>query len=129
MLTDKKLLFSEDQAVTATAASTNKVDTEDGGTEYSKLWVVVLVKETFDKATSITLGLRQSDAAAMTDADTLNSIVVPLADLKAGAAFAFRLPLFSKRYLDMNYTVAGENNPTAGKFTAFITDAFQTAGN
>lgn len=127
MMIDKNLVFSEEQKITATAASAKKVDTIDGGAEYSNLWVVVLVKEAFNTATSLTLSLRQADAEGMGSADTLVSTVVPLADLKAGAAFGFRLPLFNKRYLDMNYTVTG-SNPTTGKITAFITDAFQTAG-
>lgn len=126
MMTDKKLLFSEAQEITTTAASTYKVDTEDGGTEYSKLWVVVLCKEKFAGATGLTVTLRQADANTMASAEELMTKDFPIS-AEVGDAIGFRLPLFNKRYLDINYTVTGTG--TAGALTAFITDAFQTAGN
>jgi hypothetical protein len=130
----KQLTFSDDQAVTATAASTNVIDTGEPGTVVgsdtaltrdigpgSQVPLLVQVTEDFATLTSLTVSLETDDAEGFGTVETLaTSPAIPVASLKAGYKFVFRhIPPGAKRYLRLKYTVAG-SSATAGKITAGV---------
>ena len=116
MLMDNTLVFSDGQKITATAASTNKVDQLAAGDAFAALWLVVDVK-----LTSLAIGIETDDDAAFGSKKELAAVTVALADLVADAnVVKMRLPLGCKRYIRLNYTVTG-TAPTAGSVKAFLT--------
>jgi hypothetical protein len=94
---DRQILFSNEQAITASAASADVIDlgsSRDIGAG-EPVMVLVQVTQSFDALTSL-----------------------PLASLTAGARFtAGPVPGGVLRYLRLYYTVTG-SNPTTGKITA-----------
>ena len=131
-------LFSDDQAITASADSTNVMDLGVAGTPYggaaalnrdigkgAKIPVLVQVTEAFDNLTS--LEIKISTGSATTLGTTIASEVVLLADLVAGKQLVIDcLPTgITERYLGIEYAVTG-TNPSAGKITAGITMGNQT---
>lgn len=136
MIVDNSQIFSDHQAITATAASTNILDL--GASPRPKGWVAdyvrdkgegkpipiaVQVTQDFNTLTSLTVSLEMSDTEAFTVATTVASTgAIPLADLKAGKALPAlqRLPLgITQRYIRLKYTVAG-TSPTTGKVFAGV---------
>lgn len=120
MLMDKELLFSEGQAVTATAASTNSLDVGAGVGQGEPIEVFVLVTEDFDLLTDLIVTLEGSSDDGDSDsfATVLSSPAIALASLKAGTeVFKVAVPAGTERYLQLKYTVNG-TNPTTGKITA-----------
>lgn len=125
MILDKDNLFSDAQAVTATAASTNVIDlgtARDIGNG-EPLEILVVANETFDSAAdgaSLTISVEtDSDEGFGTAVTVQESVSIPEADLAAGEQ-VFKVKLASadfSRYVRLNYTVAGENF-TAGTLTA-----------
>jgi hypothetical protein len=130
MLFDALNKFSSAQAITATAVSTNVIDTgssKDDG-KAGNLPLLIQVVEDFNKLTSLTVALQTDDAEGFGSAETLYSVTVPLADLKAGYQTpVITLPQGVKRYLRLNYTVTG-TAPTTGAVTAGIVAGVQTNG-
>lgn len=124
MLLDQTLVLSDGQAVTATAASTNSVDQLAAGNAYGALWFICNVDVDFATLTSLTISIETADASNFSSPVTLASTgAIAAADLLAGENVAmFRLPPGCKRYIRAKYTVTG-SNATAGKVTAFLTDA------
>ncbi len=127
MLLDAENMFSDDQAVTATANSTNiidlGVDRDIGPGEPVPL--LCQVTENFATLTSLTVSIETDDNASFSSAKVLaTSRAVPVAELLAGFKFPFEhMPIGTERYLRLVYTVGG-SNATAGKITAGV-----TAGN
>jgi hypothetical protein len=146
MYVDKMIEFSDAQAVTVTAISTNVYDlftTAEGGnaTEFSPntrldigagedayLWVSTasLITDAGSDAT-LTIDLVTADNAAL----STNAQIVFSTGALAFAAFSpagtklvrLKLPLFDyRRYIGLNYTVA------AGPLTGGTIDAFITVG-
>lgn len=143
MYVDKQLEFSDAQAVTATAISTNVYDlfsTDTGGsTEFSPntridvglgqdVWLVVSTQTTATDTGSdatLTITFETADDAAL----STNAQVVYSTSALAFAAFAtagtnlvrIKIPSFPyRRYIGVRYTVA--SGPlTAGAFDAFLT--------
>lgn len=133
--------FSENQAVTATAISTNVMDLGTLGiVPYesaaiamnlgagNEIPLLMQVTETFATLTSLTVSLETSAAAGLTSATVLySSGAIPVASLLAG----FRLPIrwmpdaTLLRYIGLRYTVGG-SNATAGKITAAFTMGVNT---
>lgn len=123
---DKQLEFSDAQAVTATAASTNVIDLDTAapniGSSGTPIYAEVRVNTTCTSGGSATI-----DAVLQhsTDNSTFTTLVAP-AQVAVAAATAgtviMRVPLPAKhnRYLRINYTI-GTANLTAGKFDAFLT--------
>ena len=121
MLMDNTLVFSDGQKITATAASTNKVDQLAAGDAFAALWLVVDVKEAFNKLTSLGIAVETDDDATFGSKKVLATVTAALADLTADAnVVKMRLPLGCKRYIRLNYTVTG-TNPDAGSVKAFLT--------
>jgi hypothetical protein len=138
MILSNQQLFSDDQAVTATAISTNVIDLGLTGTPYgaaaplngdvgkgNPIESLFQVTADFATLTSLTVAIETGATASL--GTVLASVVVPVAALKTG----YRLPIrfipdgLVGRYLGMRYTVTG-SNATAGTVTAGITLGVQT---
>lgn len=137
MITSLQQLFSNAQAITATAASTNVIDLGAPETVLGAPYplnrdigrgvpIPLLVQVTTDFATltSLKVGVESSDTEAFGgQVDTvIESPAIPVAKLKAGYQFVLNwVPKGVKhRYVRLKYTVSG-SNATAGKVTAGIT--------
>lgn len=138
MIFNNNELLSFQQAITATALSTNVIDLGVADTPYEAVAALnydigkgngipflVQVTEAFNNATSMTIQLETGSTASLGTVVLQQTIV--LADLKAGKQFNLTmLPQgIAERYLGVRYTVAG-TAPTAGKVTSGITMGVQT---
>lgn len=128
MLLDQQALFSAAQAITATAASTNVIDTgsnKDVG-KYGDIPLLIQVVEGFKNLTSLTVTVQTDDNSAFSSAADVLSMTIPLASLVLGyKSPVITLPMKMERYIRLNYTVTG-TAPTTGKVTAGITGGVQT---
>jgi hypothetical protein len=137
---DATLQFSNAQAITATAASTNSIDFGPGGTVYgaaaalvrdvaksTDLVLLIQVTEVFNNLTSLTIALELDTTTTFTPDKSISLGTFLLADLVAGFVFPWRElpPGINMRYAQLKYTVAG-TAPTTGKITAGIVSAVQT---
>lgn len=135
MIFSMKNLFSNDQAITETAISTNVIDLGAPETPYgaaaainqdigkgNPIPILVQVTTAFNTLTSLTISIEASAAAALTNAVVLATQTILLADLVAGKQLHVQaIPHDATlRYLGVRYTVAG-TDPTAGKIMAGIT--------
>jgi hypothetical protein len=120
MILDADLIFSEKQAVTATAASAKVLDLQEGGDAIGQeLTVKAVVGTAFAGGTSLQFKL-QTSGDNSTWTDLLMTGAVAVADLKSGAIpFDVRVPKGAKRYLRMQYVAVGTF--TGGTVTAFLT--------
>ncbi len=138
MILSAQQLFSDDQAITASANSTNVIDLGVAGTPYdavaplnqdvgkgNKVPVLIQVTEDFNNATSVTVTIETGATTALGTVITTESIL--LADLIAGKQTCIEvLPnCLTERYLGIRYTVVG-SAPSTGKFTSGITMGNQT---
>lgn len=124
--------FSEGQAITASAPSTNVLDLGAlGKTAYQgaqlkhnvghkNIPLLIQVVEDFATLTSLKIAVESDDNSAFSSPKEVISETVAVADLKAGyESVISKLPRIKERYIRINYTVAGVN-ATAGKITAGI---------
>lgn len=129
MLMDRQLVFSRQQAVTASARSTDVHDAKDvrdlgAGRE---LYLLIVVDEdvTAAGAATVTFTLETDDAAAFPSPAVLfTTPAIGKATLVKGyevAKVALPVGAAYERFLSVNYTV-GTGPLTAGKFTAAIVD-------
>lgn len=131
-------LFSNEQAVTVTALSTNVIDLGERGTPVggktaligdislgNPIEILCQVNEDFATLTSLKIAIEVGATASL--GTEVASITVLLASLVTGYQFPLRyLPtLGTGRYLGLRYTVAG-STATAGKVTAGVTLGNQT---
>lgn len=141
MIFSAEQLFSDDQAVTATAVSTNVIDTGVRGTPFdaaaavngdigkgNPIQFLVQVTEDFATLTSLTITLETSENADLSSSTVLySSGAVGVATLLQG----YQIPVqyipngATGRYIGLRYTVGG-SNATAGMITAGITFGNQT---
>lgn len=140
MITSQNQVFSDHQAITATAASTNYIDLGAVGTPVrgnpltrdigkgQPVPLLIQVTETFNTLTSLKVDVQVAATSAFSSPKTLISETILLADLVAGKKVNFQvLPDgVDQRYLRINYTVAG-SPPTTGKVFAAIVMSRQTA--
>lgn len=125
MIVDAALLFSNEQAVTAAAASTNYLD--QGAASYlgtGKPLYVVIVVDTTISAYAVTVSLYGDSSPTFTPDGSATLGVIP-ASSAAGTVFVFPVPpdVVKYRYLELYYTPS--TSLSAGAFTAFITDTPQ----
>ena len=125
MILDKQNLFSDDQAVTVTADSTNVIDLGIAGMGKGEpVRLLAQVTETFDGGTSLQASLVTSDSSTFSGATTLvETAAIAEASLRAGYEFGLGgfMPEEIKRYNKLVYTVVG--TMTAGTITAgFLLD-------
>lgn len=140
MIFSAQQLFSDDQAVTATAISENVIDLGVAGTPYdaaaalnqdvgkgAPIPVLIQVTSDFNTLTSLTVTLETSAAAGLTSPVVLATESILLADLVAGKQTHMQyVPNGAElRYLGVRYTVVG-TDPTLGNITAGITMGNQT---
>lgn len=122
---DKQVLFSEDQAITATARSTNvlKVGPGDfGQAEY--LPIHAIVTAAFNTLTSLNVKLQTDDDVAFgSPVDLWDSGTILLATLIAGYRFKIKVvPSGCEDYLSFLYTVTGTPPTTGTIFAGFTPD-------
>jgi hypothetical protein len=120
--------FSDAQAITVDAASTNYIDTQVAGRAYDEQWLEVVVNTIFDSAGDAgTLIVKlQTDSASTFDSpatDLHTSLTYEQADLVAGKMLVqMRLPEGLDRYIRVYYD-NGTEAFTAGKVDAYLTGA------
>lgn len=138
MILSNESLFSNKQAITATALSTNVIDLGERGTPYgavaplegdiglgTPIPVNIRVNEAFNNLTSLKIALEVGATESL--GTEVASVTIPVAALEAGYQFPLlHLPAGIKgRYLGVRYTVNG-TAPDAGKVTAGLTFGHQT---
>lgn len=127
MLLDKQLEFSDSQAVTTTAISTNVVDLgptntlkDIGGPE--AVYLIIQTDVAVTGATSVAFSLESSSTANLATTPTVHysSAAIPVASLPASISVAVApLPAGAyQRYMGIRYTVVG--TATTGAFSAFL---------
>ncbi len=133
---DRTGLFSDRQAITATAASTNLIDLGATGTPYGSPSPIVRdvgrgtdvplhlsVTETFNNLTSLTISIQTDDNAGFASPTTVwTSPAYTLAQMAVGARYLLpdHLPVgVNERYVRLMYTVAG-SAPSTGRITAGV---------
>ncbi len=135
-------IYSDQQAITASAASTNVIDFGTPGTwvhattpivddkGVSMICLGIVITEDFATLTSLDIAYETDDNAAFASASVIYTETVLLADLVAGKKLAVRTIPFNtlEQYTRINYTVNG-SNATAGKITAAITQLESAWGN
>tara|TARA_R110000787_G_scaffold19874_10_gene59164 strand:+ start:4794 stop:5183 length:390 start_codon:yes stop_codon:yes gene_type:complete len=122
--TDNDHVLSDEQAVTATAVSTNVVDLgADGNSDGRQMRLIVDCTEaaTAAGAATVTFSFETDDNTAFSSATTLASTAAigKAALTAASRVWELTLPKTVERYVRVNYTVA--TGPlTAGKFKAYL---------
>lgn len=146
MIKDATLLFSDAQAITATAGSTNTIDLGAMGTVFgaaaaltsdrfksAHVPILVQVVTTFDTAAedgTLKIDIELDSTDTFTPDKTITLGTFTEAELVAG----FQIPWtllpqgINLRYARLKYTVAGAGNFTAGAITAGIVAGVQTNG-
>lgn len=140
MIFDNTLLFSDAQAITAAAASTNIVDLGATGTPFGgralvrdigageEIPLYIYLTATFNNLTSLTVSLQTDDNAGFASPREVASKTYPLAELVAGAKLSFPdgIPEGTReRYLRLFYDVTG-TAPSTGAITAGVVAARQS---
>ena len=144
MILDNTAIFSDGQAVTATAASTNIIDLQKAGTpmgapaalvadvgKNTDIELDVRVVQDFATLTSLTVSVETAadgDAAFASPTTVAQSGAIPVASLVAGYQFPFPATIMegvNGRYVRLKYTVTG-SAATAGKITAAVVASRQT---
>ena len=112
--------FSDDQAITVTAVSTNYVDVGKFAGKGEPIEMEVSVTEDFATLTSLTVDVAQCATVAGSYVVIETYPTVVLASLVAGYKFKINfLPDVNHRYIKLNYTVVG-SDATAGTIAAEI---------
>ena len=125
MIIDRFLQVSNEQAVTATAASTDVIDfgqTNPNTGMSDHLDLSITVDETVTAAGPATVVFTIQDSADNSSfADVASTVAIGKAALPLGTQIVIPMPKLHRRYVRVNYTVA--TGPlTAGKFSAqFVT--------
>lgn len=140
MIFDRTLLLSDQQAITADAASTNVIDLGAFDTIYGDagparrdrgkghpIPLLVQVTEAFNNLTSLGISIQVDDNSSFSSPKTIVSQTIALADLQPGEQFVMdKIPVGTdERYLRIYYDVTG-TAPTTGKVTAGVVAAIQT---
>lgn len=141
MIFDITTLFSNQQAITATAPSTNIIDLGLMGTPPMAggplardlvnggdgIALLLQVTETFNNLTSLAFTLELDTTTTITPDKVIQLGSLTLAELVRGARIPYRIlpDGISMRFMQLRYTVTGAA-PTLGKITAGIVAAVQT---
>lgn len=127
MILDAQNLFSDEQAITADAVSTNVVDLGSAGGD-NNFSIAITITEAFNTLTSLEIQLQTDSVEAMSSAVVISEMSVLQADLTLGATYEFKVPsLRTEQFLRLNYDVTG-TNPTTGTITAAVVKDFQSNG-
>lgn len=113
MLLDANLRFSNDQAITATAASTNIIDQKianrDAGTG-RPLYVVVVVTTAMTNTGTVAVALESDSTTTMTPDKTRTLFTIPAGSAVGDMFICALMPggeVEQLRYLGLRYTVSG----------------------
>ncbi|EMG3684446.1 TPA: hypothetical protein SMF39_003720 [Serratia marcescens] len=128
MILDYLNMFSQAQAVTSTAPSTDVIDlgplyagndVRDIGPGYPvEFFAQVATNGAASGSATVTISLQTSKTSDFASATTLlQTGAIAVADLKVGYRYVATVPHGVQRYLRVNYTV-GTGPLTAGAFTA-----------
>lgn len=113
-------IFSDDQAITADAASTNYVDVGKFAGKGEPIEMMIRVTTSFNNLTSLHVSVTECDTVDGTYTDVMSGPEVLAASLVAGYVFKFKyLPKTTDRYIKLHYDVTG-TAPTAGAIAAEI---------
>lgn len=131
MYIDSQELFSDSQAVTATAASTNLIDLGAirdlgvGEPIYVVVGCTVAMTDSGSDST-VTVTVETDDSSAFSSATTSQTIGTFSATSAAGTALIAALQVggANERYVRLKYTVAN-GNLTTGSFDGFLTRNIQ----
>jgi hypothetical protein len=142
MITDATNLFSDSQAITATAASTNVIDLGATGTpsgssvalsrdigKSAEIPLLLEVTEAFNNLTSLAIAVQVATDAAFTTPVEVATRTYLLAELTLGKRLGFPAEFpegTNLRFVRMRYTVTG-TAPTTGKIWAGVVAARQTS--
>ncbi len=134
MIIDYQNLFSDDQAITTTAVSTNIIDLGANASEIQANFekgmakIAAQVTEAFAGGTSVQVTVQTDDNTGFSSAKTLyETAAIVTASLVQGYQFPLDgIPLGVERYIRLNYTVVGTY--TAGKIHAGIVVDKQSNG-
>jgi hypothetical protein len=144
MIMDRTALFSDRQAITADAASTNIIDLSATGTPYGAssplvrdigfgraIPLVVTVTQTFNNLTNMVIQVQTDDNSSFTSPKIVfTSPTYTLAQLAAGAEYLLpdAIPAgVNERYLRIYYDITG-TAPSAGTITAGVVMDRQSKG-
>ena len=121
-LVDAILIFSDEQAITASAASTNVIDFGETNPNLgagNPLIINFIITEAFATCTSLAISLQHG--ATSTPATEIVALAAILrASLTKGAYIPeILIPSQHLRYMRLYYTIAG-SNATTGKIFAYI---------
>lgn len=127
MRLDSQAIFSNEQAITATTASTNVIKMSAGVLNEvafgKELPLLIQVVEAFNNLTNLKVGIQTATDEAFTTPVTLCEATLALNKLTVGAKFPIHcIPAGNKGYMRLYYTVNG-TAPSTGKITAGIVDA------
>jgi hypothetical protein len=134
MYVDHNLLYSEDQAITADATSTNVVKHDNIGIgRGEKMSLVLQVTQAFNTLTNLIVSLQADSVVTMDDTvQTVLSKTILLADLTLGAQFVLGeaevVNPQTDKFSNIKYDVTG-SNPTTGKVNCFWTKDVQNIKN
>lgn len=117
MILDTLTTFSDEQALTASADSTNTVDIGANGLAAYPLFAVFTVSTALTQAT--TFQVLGSDTESGTYSPVVQTGSIAAANLAAGANIAIPLPPQCPRYLKAHYTLAAAGTGTVSSFLAF----------
>lgn len=120
MILDTQALFSDDQAITTTADSTNIIEMPKRSAYGTPLRLLILVTETFSGGTSVAIDLETDSTAAFGSAVDIATIAaIAVGTLVQGYEVLIDfMPRLNEEFTRLEYTVIG--SPSAGRFTAGI---------
>ena len=127
MILDEQNLFSDAQAITASAASMNYIDLGSREVAFgTPIEILIQVVEDFATCTSLKFSIQTDDNESFSSATTLaETAAIPVADLAAGYRTTLKyMPKGNEGYTRLYYTVAGPY-ATAGKIIAGFVDGIQ----
>lgn len=142
MIVDNTLVFSDSQAITADAGSTNIIDLGAAGTppghaaavgrdigKGTEIPIWITVTEAFNNLTNLVIQLQTDDDVAFgSPVIVAQSAAIPLASLVLGYKFVWPSELpegVAERYLRLFYDITG-SAPSTGKIFAAIVAGRQT---
>lgn len=120
MYIDTQCLYSNDQAITTTADSTNVFDLAKNSGPGKPVRILIQVTTTFADGTSIAIDLETDDNTSFSSLSTIASVAaIGVATLVQGYKYNINfVPRDMERYSRLEYTVSG--TMTAGNITAGI---------
>lgn len=126
MILDEQSLFSNAQAITASAASTNILNMGKREIAHgTPVELFIQVNEAFNNLTSLNIKVQTSATEAFSTAVDLQDVTVLLAKLVKGYVANLKfIPKGNLGYLRLYYTVTG-TAPSTGKITAGIVDGVE----